>query len=100
MSPATKSPTVYILANRRNGTLYIGVTANLLQRMHQHRTGTPPGWAHEQGCTHLVYFEQYEDMPTAIAREKQLKAGSRAKKLALIESNNSAWKDLYPGLLQ
>ena len=97
--PTPKSPAVYILANKRNGTLYIGVTSNLPARLHAHRTAATPGFASKHACTRLVYFEQYEDMPTAIAREKQLKAGTRAKKLALIETNNSAWRDLYETIL-
>ena len=80
------------MANRRNGVLYIGVTSNLPQRVHRHREGLTPGFAKLHGCKLLVY---YDDMDAAIAREKQLKAGSRERKLALIEMFNPDWRDLY-----
>ena len=83
-----KQPAVYIMANRRNGTLYTGVTSNLAQRAYQHRSGQTPGFAARYGCKRLVYYESLDTMQAAIAREKQLKAGSRRKKLLLIESTN------------
>ena len=83
------------MASGRNGTLYVGVTSDLVTRAAQHRTGLSSGFATEHGCKLLVHFEQYEDMPTAILREKQIKAGSRAKKLALIERTNPTWRDLF-----
>jgi putative endonuclease len=91
-----KSPAVYIMASRRNGTLYVGVTADLPRRAFEHREGMTPGFARRYGCELLVYYEAHEDMNSAIAREKQLKAGSRKQKLALIETMNPEWRDLYP----
>ena len=93
-----RAPCVYILANRRQGTLYTGVTSNLAQRIFQHRDGTTPGFATRYGCNRLVFYEAYERMDEAIAREKQIKGGSRAKKIALIETINPEWKDLYESL--
>ena len=90
-----KQPAIYIMASRRNGTLYIGVTSNLPQRVWQHREGVADGFTKRYGCKMLVWFEMAETMEGAIAREKQMKGGSRAKKLALIEAMNPAWKDLY-----
>ena len=81
-------PVVYIMANKRNGTLYTGVTSNITQRVYQHKQAIVPGFTSQYGCKRLVYYEQYEEMLTAITREKQIKGGSRKKKLALIESMN------------
>jgi predicted GIY-YIG superfamily endonuclease len=94
-----RQPAVYILANKRNGTLYTGVTANLVQRVSQHKDGTLPGFSTRYGCKRLVYYELFDDMVTAIEREKQIKAGSRRKKLLLIETTNPQWNDLYDDLL-
>ncbi|MBC7158999.1 MAG: GIY-YIG nuclease family protein [Porphyrobacter sp.] len=91
-------PAAYIMASRRNGTLYTGVTSNLPQRVWQHRDGVVEGFTRRYGCKMLVWFEPHATMEHAIAREKQLKAGSRARKLALIESANPAWRDLYPDI--
>ena len=93
-----KQPAVYIMANRRNGTLYTGVTSNLLQRIHQHREGTFGGFTAAHGCKRLVWFETGGSMDGAIAREKQLKNWRRAWKLALIEERNPAWRDLAEDL--
>jgi putative endonuclease len=93
-----KQPAVYIIANKRNGTLYAGVTSDLLQRVHQHRNRLAPGFGSRYGCTLLVWYERHDDIPAAIAREKQIKAGSRRRKLALIEEMNPAWRDLYDDL--
>lgn len=90
-----KQPAVYIMANKRNGTLYTGVTANLIQRVHQHKEATIKGFTSRYGCKLLVYYELHVDMLAAIAREKQIKAGSRRKKLVLIERMNAEWRDLY-----
>ena len=79
-----KQPAVYIMANRRNGTLYTGVTSDLVQRVWQHRESEVPGFASRYGCTMLVWYELHDEMTAAIAREKQIKGGSRKKKLALI----------------
>ena len=94
-----KQPAVYILANRRNGTLYTGVTANLARRVDQHRNGLNAGFAARYGCQHLVYYELHDSMPTAIAREKQIKSGARRRKLALIEALNPEWRDLFPDIV-
>ncbi len=83
------------MANRRNGALYTGVTSNPPQRVYQHREGLTPGFTKHYGCKLLVYYETYDDMDAAIAREKQLKAGSRNRKLVLIETLNPDWRDLY-----
>ena len=94
-----KLPAVYIMASKRNGTLYVGVTSDLVRRAHEHRTGAVPGFTSRYGCKLLVWYERYEDMGNAIQREKQIKAGPRRKKLALIEAANSGWRDLYESLL-
>ena len=93
-----RAPCVYILANRRHGTLYTGVTSNLGQSIFQHREGVTPGFASRYACNRLVFYESYERMDEAIAREKQIKGGSRAKKIALIETINPDWRDLYDSL--
>jgi putative endonuclease len=90
----SKQPAVYMLTNQRNGTLYIGVTSNLPQRMYQHREEMVEGFSKKYGIKMLVYFEMCDDMVNAITREKALKGMSRAKKIALIESINSEWEDL------
>jgi len=89
---------VYIMASRRNGTLYVGVTADLPRRVFEHRTGAMAGFTKRYGCKALVWYEAHERMDEAIAREKLLKAGSRAKKLDLIEAMNPDWLDLYETL--
>jgi predicted GIY-YIG superfamily endonuclease len=88
------------LHHGRNGTIYVGVTASLERRAFQHRDGTGSAFAARYRCTMLVWYERYERMEEAIAREKQIKAGSRAKKLALIEAMNPDWRDLYASLAQ
>ena len=92
------NPAIYIMTNRRNGTLYTGVTNDLPARVYQHKQGLQAGFTKQYGCTQLVYDEFYADMIAAIAREKQIKAGSRKKKLALIESLNPRWLDLFDTL--
>lgn len=89
-----KQPCVYILASRRNGTLYVGVTSNLPARVWQHRNDVVDGFSKKYGVHTLVWYEPHETMESAILREKQLKAGSRARKLALIEAANPQWRDL------
>ena len=89
-----KLPCVYIMANRRNGTIYTGVTSDLAKRVWQHREGQG-GFTARYGCKMLVWFERHETMETAILREKQIKAGNRKAKLALIEANNLQWRDLF-----
>ena len=85
---------VYIVTNKRNGTLYTGVTGDLKRRLWEHRTKTLSGFTAQYGLARLVYFEEFRDITAAIDREKQIKAGSRTKKLALIERENSEWRDL------
>ncbi len=94
-----KEPAVYIMANKRNGTLYTGVTSNLVRRVWQHRESAVPGFASRYGCRMLAWYELHDEMTAAIAREKQIKGGSRKRKLALIEAMNPAWRDFYDDLL-
>jgi putative endonuclease len=90
-----KQPCVYILASKRNGTLYIGVTSDLLGRVWQHRAGTFDGFTRQYGVHQLVYAEFHETMAEAILREKRMKRWRRAWKLELIERDNPGWRDLY-----
>ena len=94
-----KQPAVYILASKRNGTLYTGVTSDLLKRIWQHRNKVIDGFTQKYSVHMLVYYELADEMTAAIAREKQIKGGSRAKKLAMIESMNPGWRDLYDDIL-
>jgi putative endonuclease len=93
-----KAPAIYIMASARNGTLYTGVTSDLPRRVFLHREGAVPGFTARYGCKLLVWFECHETMADAIAREKQIKGGSRNRKLALIEAMNPTWRDLYDDL--
>lgn len=86
-----RAPAVYILASQRNGTLYIGVTSDLIKRIHQHRTKTFAGFTARYGVDRLVWYEMHETMESAITREKQLKAWRRQWKMALIEEDNPDW---------
>ncbi|MCB1898554.1 MAG: GIY-YIG nuclease family protein [Rhodocyclaceae bacterium] len=90
-----KQPCVYLLASRRNGTLYVGVTSNLVQRVWQHREGLAEGFTKRYGVKQLVWFELHDDMASAIRREKALKEWRRAWKIELIEKTNPGWRDLY-----
>jgi len=94
-----KQPCVYIVANKRHGTIYTGVTSDPPRRAYEHREGLVKGFTAKYGCKLLVWYELHETMIDAIAREKQIKAGNRAKKIALIESLNPEWKDLYDTLI-
>ncbi len=87
-------PCVYILASGRNGTLYTGVTACIQKRLQEHTSESVGGFTKQYHVHTLVYYESHETMYTAIAREKQIKAGSRKKKLELIEGMNPTWRDL------
>jgi putative endonuclease len=87
-------PMVYLLASHRNGTLYAGVTSNLLRRLHQHREGLIEGFTKDYGVHHLVWFEQHATMEHAITREKRIKKWNRAWKVRLIEEANPDWRDL------
>jgi putative endonuclease len=86
---------IYIMASQRNGTLYIGVTNDLIRRVYEHRKGILPGFTKHYGVSMLVHFEQCNEVTTAIQREKQLKGWNRKWKLALIERDNPEWKDLW-----
>ena len=86
---------MYMVASGRNGTIYTGVTSNLVQRIWQHREGAVEGFTARYGCKLLVWYELAETMHSAITREKQIKGGSRLKKLALIEAMNPSWRDLW-----
>jgi putative endonuclease len=87
-------PTVYLLASRRNGTLYTGVTSDLLGRIYQHREGLLGGFTKKHGIKLLVWFEQHATIEHAIVREKRIKKWNRAWRLALIEKDNPGWRDL------
>jgi putative endonuclease len=88
-------PCIYIMTNKYNNALYTGVTSNLLQRVSEHKDKTIPSFTSKYNVTKLVYYEEYATMDEAIAREKQIKGGSRQKKVDLIKSKNPEWKDLY-----
>jgi putative endonuclease len=88
---------VYIVTNRRNGTLYTGVTNDLKRRVWQHKSKAFTGFTAQYGLGTLVYFETFRDITAAINREKQIKAGSRVKKVNLIERDNPEWEDLSTG---
>jgi putative endonuclease len=89
---------VYILASRRNGTLYIGMTDNLIQRVWMHRNGALPGFTRKYGVKTLVWYEQYESRESALTRERQMKRWNRTWKLQVIERMNPRWADLYDQL--
>ena len=88
-------PCIYIMTNEYNKVLYTGVTSHLLRRIAEHKDKTVPGFTSKYNVTKLVHYEEYATMEEAIAREKQIKGGSRQKKIDLINSKNPAWKDLY-----
>ncbi len=87
---------VYVLASERNGTIYIGVTNNIVRRVYEHREGLVEGFTQKYAVKQLVYFEEYSDVETAIQREKRLKKWNRDWKLRLIEKASPDWTDLYP----
>ncbi|MEM9996430.1 MAG: GIY-YIG nuclease family protein [Bacteroidota bacterium] len=90
-----KPGTVYILASRRNGTLYVGVTSDLARRIREHKQGSIPGFTRKYGVQRLVYIEEFDDIQDAMVRERRLKKWNRAWKLELIEEANPGWRDLY-----
>jgi putative endonuclease len=94
-----KGAYVYILSSKRNGTLYVGITSDLIKRIYDHKTGIIKGFTEKYGVKNLVYYESGTSIKDAILREKQLKRWNRAWKLALIEKNNPEWKDLYPEII-
>jgi len=93
-----KQPAVYILASQRNGTLYTGVTSNLVKRVWQHKEKLVEGFAEKHDVVHLVYYEIHNDMISAISREKQIKKWQRKWKLYLIEKENPYWLDLWENI--
>lgn len=94
-----KQSCVYLLASKRNGTLYVGVTSNLVKRVWQHKAHVTDGFVSKYRISSLVWFELHETMEAAIRREKQLKKWRRAWKIRMIESMNPKWRDLYTDLL-
>ncbi len=93
-----KQPCVYILASKNKGTLYIGVTSNLITRVWEHKNSVIEGFTKKYHVNSLVWFELHQTMDTAITREKQLKKWRRDWKIRLIEKDNPAWTDLYPSI--
>ncbi|MBE2295780.1 MAG: GIY-YIG nuclease family protein [Phycisphaerales bacterium] len=94
-----KQPAVYILASQRNGTLYIGVTGDLVKRIWEHKSDQAEGFTRKYQVHGLVYYELHQEMLTAITREKQLKKWNRVWKLALIEKQNPQWRDLWEDII-
>ena len=97
---ADKQFYVYLLASRRHGTLYVGVTSDLVQRVGQHKTKAAPGFTARYGCDRLVWYEVHANAETAITREKRIKEWRRDWKVALIERENPEWCDLYADILE
>ena len=94
-----KAGFVYILANRKNGTIYIGVTSDLAKRVWEHREGVVAGFTKKHGCKLLVWYEAFDDIQQARQRELQMKEWKRAWKIKLIEESNLDWDDLYPTVI-
>jgi putative endonuclease len=94
-----KQPCVYLLASKRNGTLYCGVTSELVKRIWEHKNDLVPGFTKRYGVHSLVWYELHGSMESAIAREKAIKEWKRRWKIELIETENPQWRDLYPELL-
>jgi len=94
-----RHPCVYLLASRRNGTLYLGVTSNLVARVWQHREHVVEGFTAKYDVTRLVWYEQHETMESAILREKRLKKWRRAWKMELVDAFNPSWRDLWPDIV-
>ena len=99
MRNTERQPCVYLLASRRNGTLYIGVTSNLSQRVWQHKAGATAGFTKDHGVHVLVWYEAHPTMESAIRREKALKDWQRSWKIRLIEESNPQWRDLYDQII-
>lgn len=94
-----KQPAIYILSNKKQGTLYTGVTSDLAKRVAQHKAKAIEGFSAQYDCTSLVYYGVFNDMENAILREKQIKGGSRKKEIALIGDFNPDWSDLYESII-
>ena len=95
-----KQPCVYLLASQRNGTLYVGVTSNLVKRIYQHRHNVVKGFTNRYAVHHLVWYEMHENMESAILQEKKIKKWDRQTKLWLIEKQNPEWGDLWDKIIQ
>jgi putative endonuclease len=93
-----KKPAVYIVSNTKNGTLYVGVTSDLVRRIYEHKNHLMDGFTKKYDCINLMYYEIHDNMESAITREKQIKAGSRLNKIRLIEKDNVDWLDLYQNI--
>lgn len=98
MEDTTKTGCVYLMASKRNGTLYLGVTSNLAARAYQHRNGLIEGFTRKHCCKTLVWYELYDDLQEARRRELQMKKCKRGWKVDLIEQNNPQWRDLFDSL--
>ena len=94
-----KQSYIYIMSNKLNGTLYVGVTSDIIKRVYEHKNSLVDGFTKKYNLKTLIYYEIYDDITDAITREKQLKAGSRAKKIELIKKMNPEWNDLYESLI-
>ena len=94
-----KQPCVYMMASKKGGVVYIGVTSDLIKRVYQHKSGEIDGFTADYFVKRLVWFELHETMESAISREKQLKNWHRPWKIGLIEQSNPQWRDLYPDIL-
>ena len=94
----SKQPAVYMMASKKNGTIYTGVTSDLVKRVYEHKNIITKGFTDKYGCKNLVYFLIFETMETAILEEKRIKGGSRKKKIQMIEEFNPEWKDLYESI--
>lgn len=99
MTKQSKSYYIYILTNFENGTLYTGVTNDLVKRIYEHKNKLVEGFSKKYDLTKLVYYEIFDSIEDAIVREKQIKGGSRKKKLQLINNFNKEWKDLYDSII-
>ena len=91
---------VYLMASQPNGTIYLGVTSNLIQRAYQHRSGLIEGFSKKYGCTRLVWYEQHDDIQDARIQEYRMKGWKRAWKLRIIEERNPQWRDLFDELMR
>jgi len=98
-SHVEKLPCVYILASKRNGTLYVGVTGDVVKRVYEHKNDLADGFTKKYQVHTLVHFEMHSDIKAAITREKQIKKWNRSWKIELIEKTNPQWRDLYDGIL-
>jgi putative endonuclease len=97
-TPQSKMYYVYLTASKKHGTLYLGVTNNLVRRIHEHKTKIVPGFTAQYDVVRLVWFESYDDPTNAIAREKDIKKWRRDWKIRLIEEESPEWLDLYPSI--